>query len=302
MSSKLLHMNFKEVLLIVNPISGSMDKSRIIQKVREIVEKNDAKLHQYITTGKNDHKPIQENLQKNSIDRILVAGGDGTINMVADCIKDLHLPMGVIPAGSANGLSVNLNLPDSLEAQIEVGLGEHFIDLDILSLNDQICLHMSDLGINADLIKNYEYSNVRGKLGYLLQTIPTLIKSGYPFQFSIKTPSMEKEARAALLGIANAKKYGTGALVNPKGKPNDGLFEILIFKKLSLGEILKTLRNETNLDPDFLELIQTNSARVICKEPVSFQIDGEYIGEETKIDIKILPQKLKIAVPVSGVQ
>jgi diacylglycerol kinase (ATP) len=100
-----------------------------------------------------------------------------------------------------------------------------------------------------------------------------------------------------LLGFANAKKYGTGANVNPKGEPDDGIFEILIFKKLNLGEILKTLRNETNFNPEFVEIIPAKSASIFCKKPVPFQVDGEYIGKETEIDIKILPEKLKIIVP-----
>ncbi|MCP9200071.1 YegS/Rv2252/BmrU family lipid kinase [Gramella sp. GC03-9] len=290
-------MNFKEVLLIVNPISGDIDKQRIINKVKEEVQRRNADFHLYRTTGENDIEKIRKFLDVHEIGRVLVAGGDGTINLVAETIRKYDLPMGIIPAGSANGLALNLELPDELNQQVKIAMGDNFINYDILSLNDTICLHMSDLGINAELIKNYENSNFRGKLGYLIQSIPTLIKSGYPFEFEIQSKGEDREAQAALLGIANANKYGTGANVNPIGRPDDGLFEILIFKRISLGEVLKTLRNETNLDPEFLEIIQTKSAKVICKKPVSFQIDGEYIGEETEIKISILPEKLKIAVP-----
>ncbi|MUP47173.1 YegS/Rv2252/BmrU family lipid kinase [Gramella sp. BOM4] len=290
-------MNFKEVLLVVNPISGAFDKERIINKVKNEVEARQAEFHLYKTTGKDDIENIREVLKAHRMNRVLVAGGDGTINLVAESIKDYEMDLGIIPAGSANGLAVNLELPDELEEQVSIALGDNFIDYDILCLNDTICLHMSDLGINAELIKNYEHSSVRGKLGYLLQSIPTLIQSEYPFDFEILTEEEDRIAQAALLGIANARKYGTGAQVNPIGKPNDGLFEILIFKRLNLVEILKTLRNETDLDHEFLEIIQTKSAKVICKKPVSFQIDGEFIGEETEIEIKVLPEKLSIAVP-----
>jgi len=133
----------------------------------------------------------------------------------------------------------------------------------------------------------------------LIQSIPTLIQSEYPYEFTIETDKVTTEAKAVLLGIANANKYGTGANVNPQGVPNDGVFEILIFKKLSLGEILKTLRNETDLDPDFVEIIPAKKAKVTSKKPVAFQIDGEYIGKVTEIDIKILPEKLRIAIPDS---
>lgn len=290
-------MNFKEVLLIVNPIAGHTDKKKIITKVQERLEISNMNFHVFSTTGEDDKEKIQEVIRKNNIDRILVAGGDGTINLVAEAIKKMDLSLGIIPAGSANGLAVNLKLPETIDEQLEVALGDKFINMDLICLNDTICLHMSDLGINAELIKNYENSTIRGKFGYLIQSIPTLIQSEYPFNFLIETNGHIIDAQAVLLGFANAQKYGTGANVNPKGLPDDGIFEILIFKKLNLVEILKTLRNETDLDKDFVEIIPAKKARVTCQKPVAFQIDGEYIGKETDIDIKMLPEKLRIAIP-----
>lgn len=290
-------MNFKEVLLVVNPIAGDIDKKRIIEEVKKQLKHANKNFYLYITTGENDIENIREEVKYQNIERIIVAGGDGTINLVTEAVKDLELSIGVIPAGSANGLAVNLGLPNKLPEQVKVALGSNFVKYDILCLNDIICLHMSDLGINAELIRNYESAKFRGKVGYLLQSIPTLIKSEFPYHFSIKTDNDQREVEAVLLGFANAKKYGTGANVNPQGEPTDGKFEVLIFKKLSFGEILKTLRNETDFDSDVMEIISTTSARIKCERPVPFQIDGEYIGKETDIKIKILPEKLKIAIP-----
>ncbi|MDX1761267.1 MAG: YegS/Rv2252/BmrU family lipid kinase [Christiangramia sp.] len=290
-------MNFKEVLLIVNPIAGDTDKKRIISKVKTHLEKEELNFHLYMTSGENDIQQIQDKIENEKIERILVAGGDGTINMVAEATKEYDLSLGILPAGSANGFAVNFDIPENLDDQIKVAIGNKFIEVDMLCLNGMVCLHMGDLGINAELIRNYEKSSIRGKFGYLIQSIPTLIQSEFPFYFSIETENEKRDTSGVLLGFANLNKYGTGANVNPKGKPNDGIFEILIFKKLSLGEILKTLKNETDLDPDFVEVIQAKKAKINCKKPVSFQIDGEYIGKENEIDIKVLPQKLKLAIP-----
>lgn len=269
----------------------------MIQTVREKLTGHDMNLHLFSTTGEADIEKIKNRIQEHHIGRVIVAGGDGTINLVAEAIKDLEIGLGIIPAGSANGLAENLQIPENLEEQIEVAIGNHSINLDILCLNDTICLHISDMGINAELIKNYEESSIRGKFGYLLQSIPTLIKSEYPFSFQIETRSETRETEAVLLGIANANKYGTGANVNPIGKMDDGQFEILIFKKLSLTEILKTLRNETDLDSDVVEIFSAKKAVITCKKPVAFQIDGEFKGEESRVEVKILPQKLKVMIP-----
>ena len=290
-------MNFKEVLLIVNPIAGDTDKKRTVQAVREKLNEKAINLHLFSTTGENDIKKIQKRIDENAIDHVIVAGGDGTINVVAEAVKDYNISIGIIPAGSANGLAENLQIPDDLEKQIEVATGDCSIDMDILCLNDHICLHISDMGINAELIRNYEESSIRGKFGYLLQSIPTLIKSEYPFSFEIETGKEKINTEAVLLGIANARKYGTGANVNPIGKMDDGQFEILIFKKLSFTEILKTLRNETDLDSEVIEIYSAKEAVITCKKPVAFQIDGEFQGENSKVEVKILPEKLKMMVP-----
>ena len=94
-----------------------------------------------------------------------MAGGDGTIQLVAEVLKEHHLPIGIIPAGSANGFAVNLKLPPNRIDQLDIALSNNLLEIDTLLVNDKICLHIADLGINAELIKNYENSKIRGKMG-----------------------------------------------------------------------------------------------------------------------------------------
>ncbi|WP_373055988.1 diacylglycerol kinase family protein [Zunongwangia sp. H14] len=289
--------DIKEILLIVNPISGDIDKQHMIDELKAIIEDTGVELFIYYTKGEKDLENIKRMAEERKPWRIIAAGGDGTIKMVAEATKGFKIPMGIIPSGSANALALNLNIPESLEEQIDVALGNTFLDIDLICLNDEIGLHMSDLGINAELIRNYEESSFRGKFGYLLQTVPTLIKSKYPYTFTIETEGETITEEGILLAFANAKKYGTGANVNPNGKLNDGIMEILIFKDFDLMEMLKTLRNEAALSKDFIRIIPVKKATVTSPHPVPFQIDGEYRGERTKIEVNMLPEKARIAVP-----
>ncbi|WP_026915998.1 diacylglycerol/lipid kinase family protein [Christiangramia portivictoriae] len=290
-------MNFNQVLLIVNPISGDLDKKQLIQRVRNYAKTYDLTLHLFATTGKKDTEKIQQRIESHKIERIVAIGGDGTINLVANAIKNYDIPLGIIPAGSANGLATNFNIPESLDQQVEIAFGSTIFEMDLLKINDDICLHLSDLGLNAELIQNYEESRFRGKIGYLLQSLPTLLKSEYPFEFEVETNFKKRETSGALLAIANANKYGTGANINPAGKMNDGLFEIIIYKKLDIKEIIKTIRNETDIHSDVVETFQVKEARITCKKPVAFQIDGEFKGENSEVKISIMDEKLKILVP-----
>ncbi len=284
-------------MLVVNPISGGSDKSKLIEAVKAEINTRNYSLEIYNTMGDTNQDSIQEMIFKFQPERILVAGGDGTIQLVAEALKNHEIPIGIIPAGSANGLALNLNLPTNLHEQLQVALGDTFFKMDTLQLNNRICLHIADLGINAELIKNFQNSNIRGKLGYILHSIPTLMKCEYPFEFEIEANGKQIVQTGVLLAIANARKFGTGANINPSGKLNDGFFELILFKTLNFVEIFKTLNDQITLDPEFAEIISTNSARINCKSPISFQIDGEYIGETNTVVAAMGPKKLEIAVP-----
>ncbi len=288
----------KTVLLVLNPISGGIDKSQLVEQVKKEVVNIFANLIVFRTKGENDIANLEKTIEDLNPCRIICAGGDGTIKLVAEALRSRKIPIGIIPVGSANGLATNLGLPATIGEQIKIALSNTLNSIDIIFIDNEFCLHMSDFGLNAELIRNYEKSNVRGKLGYLLQSIPTLVESEYPFNFVIEVNNKIIETEGILLVIANARSYGTGATVNPKGLINDGKFEILIFKNFDVIEILKTLRNEVELNPDFVEVIQTTEARISCIKPVAFQIDGEFIGEKQDVNVTIKPQELLIASPL----
>ncbi|MDN3593821.1 diacylglycerol/lipid kinase family protein [Zunongwangia endophytica] len=288
--------DFRNILMVVNPVSGGEEKDNLITEVRKEVENKNWKFHLYKTDGNNDIQKIKQEVDKVEPERMLVVGGDGTINMVAEALLHKELPIAIFPAGSANGLALNLGIPKDRKEQIKIALGDKFTNLDVLQINNQLCLHLSDIGLNAELIENYETAAIRGKFGYLMQTIPTLIKSKYPYEYEVEIDGKIQNHKGIMLAIANCKKYGTGAKINPEGEHDDGKFEILIFKNLDIPEILGTLREEVKFDSDFAETISTSAAKISCKKPIAFQIDGEFIENTQNIEVKIAAKSLKIAV------
>jgi YegS/Rv2252/BmrU family lipid kinase len=285
------------ILLVVNPISGDSDKSPIITSVKEEAKSRKINFKLYETSGKKDKEAIESIIKEIKPSRILVAGGDGTISLVAECILGTDICLGIIPAGSANGMAVNFNLPQTLPEQIEIALSDCTMKLDALFINGKICLHIADLGINAELIRNYEDSGIRGKMGYFLQSIPTLFNSDSPFHFSVETEEGTFEETGILLAIANANKFGTGATINPNGKMNDGKFEILIFKSLDFIEIFKTINDKPEMSDDFVRVVSTNKAKINSIKKIPFQIDGEFLGEIDQATATIEKKSLLMALP-----
>lgn len=284
------------LLVIINPISGGIDKTPIIKLLQDEYQQEPEAMHLFYTKGDNDKNQILRLLKKFNPGRIVVVGGDGTFKMVAEITRG-KLPLALFPAGSANGLAENLHLPTNINSQLKVALGCSFLYMDCIAIDGELCLHMSDLGLNAELIQNYEKGEVRGKLGYLLQSIPTLIQSEFPFDFKIKLQEKTIHTKAFLVAVANAKRYGTGATINPEAQLDDGQFEVLVFKRFNIPELLKTFQANYVPQNDFIQIFKTTSATIECEKYIPFQIDGEFRGEKKQMSARIAPIKLKIAVP-----
>lgn len=288
------------VLVVINPKAGALsadEKEDLVKKLFANIETKKWIYDRYETTGKKDGEEILALTKKTAFNRVIIIGGDGTINLVAHSLREQPILLGVIPIGSANGLALNLNLPDKLEEQIAVVLGENTIQMDHLNINENSCLHIADLGLNAELIHNFQDSGIRGKLGYLIQSIPTLIHTEGPFTFQIKIDGKTMERRGILLAIANANKYGTGANINPNGVINDRKFEVVIFKEMNTFEIIRTIYDKVDLSTDFAECFSTNDVVITTEEAVPFQIDGEPMVKTNKIKVSLYPKMLTILVP-----
>ena len=290
-------MKKKNIIFVVNPISGDLDKTDLIEAVQEFATTNHFDLEVYETTGKSDLRQIQSLYDEYKPERIIVAGGDGTIKMVAEAMEEHDVVIGILPAGSANGLSVDLNLPQTIEENLKIAFLNHYIEMDMICINGKKSIHLSDIGINADLVKNYEQSNLRGFWGYAMQAYTTLVESAAPFVATITTNKETVEHMARIIVIANSQKYGTGVTINPNGSMNDGKFELVILKSLDLLLLGKIITGNMPIDSDDVVIISTDKATIKTDYPVNFQIDGEYCGAQTDLEIHILHKQMKIAVP-----
>jgi diacylglycerol kinase (ATP) len=287
----------KKILLVVNPVSGGRDKKVFIDAAQQYADNRGYEVVLFETSGEDDRGRLQNAFELHQPTRVVIAGGDGSIKMAADALEDKDVVFGILPAGSANGLSVDLSLPSALDQLIEIAFEGDAVSLDMILINGHKSVHLSDIGLNAELIRNYENSSIRGKLGYALQSINTLTDSPVLFDVQVSAQGVITQCESKLVIIANSQKYGTGVTINPFGKLNDGLFEIVIFKSLDFLTVTKIITGNMPLDSNDVEILRTSSAVIQTNIPVHFQIDGEYYGEVDKLEIKILPRQFKVAAP-----
>lgn len=284
------------VIMVVNPVSGGINKTALIEQVFHYAQDLQLNLFCFETTGNDDLQGIRDFYHQYRPERVLIAGGDGTIKLVAEALENEDIILGILPVGSSNGLATDLGLVRSEEENIAIAFQNHFVAIDWININGKMCLHLSDLGLNAELIKNYHKSAIRGKIGYALQVFNTLFNAEKSFHVTIKLNQQWIETKAQMIVIANSQKYGTGVVINPIGIMGDGKFELIILKKITLRVFMKIVLRQITVSSKDVIVVSTDKAVIQIDRAVSFQIDGEFCGTENHLDISIIPRKLKVAM------
>ena len=279
---------------MLNPISGGKSKLNWQEAIVEYFKEKLHSLHFFLLTGKNDAQELGAQIKQISPDRVIAVGGDGTVNFVAKQLLGTNITMGILPAGSANGLATELKIPtDPVEALtlVENGIGK---PIDVVHLeNGVISLHLADLGLNAQLVKYFEESNWRGKLGYAKVLFKTLWRK-QKVRVQIKTDDGSIVRKVYMVVLANSKSYGTGAVINPDGDLRDGKFEVVIVRRLAFSELLKMIFQHKTFDRRKVEVLRTTEVNISCNRAFYFQSDGEYLGKMKTIEAKIIPRQIMI--------
>lgn len=285
------------ILFVVNPISGGIDKQPLLEKIKSHAQSSGYEPEIMETTGENDEERIREAVKKYQPKKVVAAGGDGTVLLCASLLKDTDIPLGIIPSGSANGMCSELQIPADLDQALKIIENGNVERIDMLVFNeDHLSMHISDIGLNARLVKNFEESENRGFLGYAKGVIGELIGT-QPFDVTLKTKKDTIKHSSYMVAFANARRYGTGALLNSIGKLDDGLFEVCILKELNLANIAGQFFDFVNKDSEYMEVIQCEELEVKADREVSFQIDGELQNDVSKLTVSIHPKCINVIRP-----
>ena len=284
-----------KILFIINPASGNntIDWHQLILEFFK-----DKPVHTQLLQLDEACSPqlIKDTIQSYKPDRIMAVGGDGTVKLAASCLINTQTPLGIIPAGSANGMAKELGIPADIDKALELAMGGVLSEIHLVKINDELCIHLSDIGFNAFVIKKFETGAGRGMWGYLKAAWKVLWQHS-KMQVAIKVDGKVIKKMAAMVVVANATRYGSGALINPEGKLDDDVFEVVIVKKISLAEIYKMMVTHISYDPAKTELYQAKSLHIKSNRRVHFQVDGEYLGKVNEITASIIPGALKIIIP-----
>lgn len=285
----------QRLLFVVNQGSGSRDES-LSEQIINYFSASETTIEIFELPRKCDIDQIKKAIAKANADRVIAVGGDGTLKLVAECLLNTETPIGIIPAGSANGMAKELNIPMDIEEALEVAAHGSAHKIHATMVNDELCIHLSDIGFNAYLVKKFDELPTRGMLTYA-KSAWHAFWNHRKMQVQFKVGARNVKASAAMVVIANATKYGTGFQINPDGKLDDDVFEVILIKEYAVMEILKIWISKLPWNPQKIESFQASEVKISTKYQAHFQVDGEYMGKTNKVEARIIPNAINIIMP-----
>lgn len=288
--------NKLKILFFINPVSGGTNKTALENEIKTYFQSGSHMVELIHLNGHHDEIIIQQGIEHHKPDRVVAVGGDGTVKFVAQQLLGTGIPLGILPAGSANGMARELELPTDTIAQLDTILNGHSKAIDTIHINNELCLHLSDIGLNAQLVKYYAENGWRGKFGYLRGAVRALYRKRL-LRVDIQSEGKELHVAAFMVVIANARMYGTGAIINPEGELADGAFEVIILRTLSFWEILKMFWRYQPFDPKKIHIFPATSVKIQTRRRAYFQVDGEYKGKVKEVEARIRMGELQVMLP-----
>jgi diacylglycerol kinase (ATP) len=287
----------EKILFVINPVSGGKEKHDWEASIRDFFRQLPHTIEFYLLSGENDSVSIRHHIERVQPQKVVAVGGDGTVKLVAEIVRGTPIALGLLPAGSANGMAKELNLSLEKEQALNVIITGKEKAIDVIQVDEkEICIHLSDMGLNAMLVKYFEQSDKRGMWSYT-KGVFKMLWNKQKIHATIHTDSGTEHRKAYMIVLANASKYGTGATINPDGKLDDGKFEIVVVRRLNFWELLKLLITHKPFNEEKVEVFSTTTVELITLKRSYFQIDGEYRGRTKTLRAKVLPGCLKVMLP-----
>ena len=283
------------LLFIINPSSGK-NNTNFDEIISSYFKNKTANAIMHSLPQDCNLQHLKDKIAEVQPAKVIAVGGDGTVKLVAEALLGTTIPLGIFPAGSANGMAKEFDIPADAEKALDIIVQGEEKKIHLVKINEHICIHLGDIGFNAFVVKKFEEENTRGMWGYFKAAWKVLWQHNR-IDVQIKLDGVQIKRDAAMVVIANGTKYGNGVVINPLGTLYDHFFEAVIIKKISFTEIFKMRFFSNRLNDKKTEVLQTAHLQLTSKRHLHFQVDGEYIGRTNKLVAEIIPDAISVIVP-----
>lgn len=288
--------------IILNERAGNGQSTRTWKKVKKYLDEVGINYQVHVTQKNGDGIRIAKNLANNLANsaRIIVLGGDGTLNQSLNGIKQSNnpdTPLGYIPGGSGNdfsrGIKIRKQNPTILIQKILAMNEPSIIDIGKARSHDQTRYFVNNIGIGLDAFTVYETNHSKRKdllnqlkLGTLayVSSLVTVIKNQDSFPLDVTIDNATKHFDDAyIVSATNHPYFGGGVAIDPLATPFDHKLDLVIVHKISGLTFVKLFTelfaNGSHLNDKNVWHTQTESYHLTSYAPEHGQMDGEELGK-----------------------
>ena len=270
----------KKVKLIYNPYSGDKSIIKKLDTIFGIYQDNKYIVIPFrITKGikiKNAFCDIDD-----SYDHILIAGGDGTVDIVINTMKKLKLdiPIAILPTGTANDFSKMIGMSSDIEESLHKIINSTHKRIDLGKVNSSYFVNIASSGMFTDVSQKIDpiLKNSFGRVSYILKGVEEAVNLKQ-FNISLKSNELSYKGAMHLVLVFNGTTAGNINLAH-SSKIDDGLLDVIIFKPMAIHETVKVLKNLIKGNPidDCNDIIyfKTDELFIDCEDKIGTDIDGE---------------------------
>ncbi|MCI6161446.1 MAG: YegS/Rv2252/BmrU family lipid kinase [Prevotellaceae bacterium] len=286
------------ILFVMNPISGTVEKSNIPQLIEETLDKSLFDYSVAETEYAGHATQLAQKAKADGVDIVVAVGGDGTVNEVARAIIDSKTALGIIPCGSGNGLARHLLLPMDIKKSIGVINKCVINELDYGLVNGMPFFCTCGMGFDAFISMKFAEAGKRGMLTY----VENVLREG--LSYKPETYKIENEEgmtihKAFLISCANASQYGNNAYIAPQASMSDGLLDVIIMEPFSVIEapqVAIEMMNKTLDKNQKIKTLKTDHIRIHRERPGFIHYDGDPVMAEADVDIRLVQKGIRMIV------
>ncbi len=291
-----------KIFVVLNPVAGRTRPKEVKKALQRHFKHGDYWLEIYETTGEETVGDVVRQAVVDGADRVFASGGDGTVSAVADGLIGTDIPLGIIPAGTANVLAQELDIPLDIDKTCQILAGTKKIrPIDALKVDGRYYLLSIGTGLDAMTIEQTDRKDKRrfGRLAYFASVFKVLI--GFqPHRFVITIDGKKKHVRAADVLVTNISTLIKPLRWGNHIKPDDGKMDIAVVRAKNLLDIMMVFWDMVwpgppREDRNLRFLSATESIRITAEKPMAVQGDGELLGN-TPVEAEVIIGAVKILV------
>ena len=298
-------MERKKLLLILNPTAGQKRVPPFLPDIIRLFTDKGYATQVYVTAAQGD-ATAEVRSHAAEFDRIVCAGGDGTLNEVISGVlhSGVSRDIGYIPAGTTNDFASTLSLSSDIMKAAEDSVSDRVISYDLGKFNGRTFVYIASFGAftRASYSTPQSLKNVLGHLAYILEGVKE-VASLSPEFVALTTPDGQYIAGEYIFGsVSNSSSVGGLIKLDRSSMSiNDGLFEVTLVKTpkniFELNNLIAALLRGTPADSPLVQFFNAPSLDVRCPNGVAWTVDGEDAGLVQDAKIQVVPGAIRIAAP-----